>query len=580
MLHIAPQTPDAEGRNTSLGLRAYLDDIANIVKRVPATWVRCELHTLRVADRFTRMEFIEHDPDGKQIAKVQGGCFSQEWNRIDRAFREAGLTLEAGSQVLVKLQGNLNPTFGFQVTVTDIDLTFALGELNARIQSIRKHLQDEGIWDRNRSLQRPSDFIRVSVIAPTNAAGLGDFRATADLLVSAGLAEFVYYEVPFQTRDAPARIVDALRDIYRSYSKEATRSCAVAIIRGGGASADLAWLIDQKLAEAVCRMNVPVMTGIGHERDRNLLDEIACIACDTPSKVIEYIRATIVRSALDGERAREAIQTHAGQHLSRYESAVTLALTSIERDALETLRLAENTVRVVANGLEPGARHLLDKFGAAIGDARAVVGNNAQETVRIAEIKVRATAKRLEPGARAFLHETYLSVAKTMGIAQTASQNRRELATKMVQSLRQSLAATAENAMRPFELGTSRAMSEIGARIDAVPQSAAETLVRLRQKILLDAGQTTEHVGGKITDLHHLTFRGAQSRLDECQSAIAIISERAEALHPRTVLAAGYTILRNAAGAPLTSVAAVEAAELVTAEMRDGATVLRSVKTD
>jgi len=206
MLENEPLTTDPAARNSSVGLKAYLDDMAAVVKRVPAAWVRCELYALKVSERFTRMEFIEVDRDGKQIAKVQGGGWSAVWQRIDGEFRAAGLTLEAGSQVLVKLQSSLHPTFGFQIVVTDIDLTFALGDLNARMQSIRKHLQDAGIWNRNKSLPQPIDFVRVSVIAPAGAAGLGDFRSTADRLASAGLAEFVYHEVPFQTRDAPVRM--------------------------------------------------------------------------------------------------------------------------------------------------------------------------------------------------------------------------------------------------------------------------------------------------------------------------------------------------------------------------------------
>jgi exodeoxyribonuclease VII large subunit len=108
MLETEPLTIDPAARNSSVGLKAYLDGVAAVVKRVPAAWVRCELHALKVSDRFTRMEFIEVDSDGKQLAKVQGGCWPAVWHRIDGEFRGAGLALEAGSQVLVKLQSNLH----------------------------------------------------------------------------------------------------------------------------------------------------------------------------------------------------------------------------------------------------------------------------------------------------------------------------------------------------------------------------------------------------------------------------------------------------------------------------------------
>lgn len=576
MLETKPSNGDVATPNASVGLRAYLDDVSAVVRRVPSTWVRCELHALKVTERFTRMEFIEVDRGGKQIARVQGGCWSAAWRRIDGEFRAAGLMLEAGSQVLVKLQSNLHPTFGFQIVVTDVDLTFALGDLNARAQSIRKHLQDTGIWNRNRSLPLPADFVRVSVIAPAGAAGLGDFRSTADRLAGAGLAEFVYHEVPFQTRDAPARIVDVLRGIYRSCSVEATRQCAVAIIRGGGASADLAWLVDQKLAEAVCRMNVPVMTGIGHERDRNLLDEISCIPCDTPSKVVEHIRSTITRAALDGQRAQEAIQTRAAQIATRHEAAVASVRTEIDRDGMETARLAEASVRSTAIGLQPGARMLLDDTRSAVTSVRTAIDRHARDTVRLAETTVRTTATALEPGARALLEGMRTAVDEAAECARGAARERRELADRAVRNLRASITSSVETTIRPLELGSGKALGEISARLEALHQSASDKVGSVHRDIGEAAERSTSLAGEMVTGLRREAIRDAGRSLDDCQSAIAIVRERAESLDPRTVLAAGYAILRDPMGVPLTGVAAVRGTGLITAEMRDGGIILRN----
>ena len=417
----------------------------------------------------------------------------------------------------------------------------------------------------------------MSVIAPAGAAGLGDFRSTAHRLAKAGLAEFIYYEVPFQTRDAPARIVDALRDVYRSCSAEATRHCAVAIIRGGGASADLAWLVDQKLVEAICRMNVPVITGIGHERDRNLLDEVACIACDTPSKVVEHIRSTIVGAALDGQRAREAIRTSAEQIINRTEVAVALNRTAIDRDARETLRLAEATVRGATAGLEPGARALLDATQAALASARGAVERHARETVRLAETTVRTTATGLEPGARALLDDARAGAVAAMESTRSASRRRTELAMHAVQSLRWSATSNVEAALRPLEVGAGKAISEIGTRLEAVPRVASEGVARLRRQVIEDADRSAHIAGERVVGMRREAIDESGRSLDGLQSAIAIIRERADALDPRSVLAAGYTILRDRAGEPLTGVAAVRRAGLVTAELRDGTTGLRSL---
>lgn len=571
-----PKPPNAiaAARNDSVGLKAYLDDIADVVKRVPAAWVRCELHALKIADRYVKMEFIEVDAQGKQIAKVQGGRWPAVWQRIDAQFKAAGLALEAGSQVLVKLEPKLDATFGFQVDVKDIDLTFALGDLNARMQAIRKNLQDARIWSQNRSLPPPADFVRVSVIAPAQAAGLGDFRSTADRLVAAGLAEFVYYEVPFQSREAPAKIVDALRDIYRAGSASETRSCAVAIIRGGGASADLTWLVDQKLAEAICRMNVPVMTGIGHAQDRNLLDEIACIPCDTPSKVVERISSTITRAALDGRRAVESIRTQAGQIVSRSEAAVSAAGTAIERDARETVRLAEATVLAAATGLKPRVRALLDRSHTVITSAQTTVDHDARETLRLAEVTVRTAAKGLEPGARALLDRMQGATVAAAEEARAAARQCREFARQTVTNVRGAITLTVETMIRPLELGTAKAAGEITTWLNVLPRSASDEVVHVHRQIASDAERAVAHVGERITEMRNQAIQDASRSLDGCEATIAIVRERAEALDPRSVLAAGYAVLRDRAGKPLTNVGAVRKIEVITAEMRDGATSL------
>lgn len=576
MPEAAPPTTDATVRNATVGLKAYLDDIGAVVSRVPAAWVRCELHALRVGDKFTRMEFIELDAEGRQVAKVQGGCWPATWRRIERGFHGAGLALEAGSQVLVRLQARLNPAFGFQVVVEDVDLTFALGDLNARMQAIRTRLKDSGIWNRNRSLPRPDDFVRVAVIAPAGAAGLGDFRSTADRLAGAGLAEFVYHEVPFQTREAPARMIEALRLVYRSSADERTRPCAVAIIRGGGASADLAWLVDDKLAEAVCRMNVPVITGIGHEQDRNLLDEIACIACDTPSKVVEHVRSVVVRAASEAGRAIETIRSDTLRTVERREADVNALNAAAGRDATECIRSAEAAVRRTAGEIEPRSRITLDATRSTVAAALLAVERNAWQVVRTAEATVRTTATALEPDARARLDEVRDAIVGSVEGTRAASRRSAELAAQAVRNVGRSVASAVDGCVRSFEVGIGRATSEIRTRSEAMPHSAFDAVQALLRRLQEDLDMGMRLLGGDVSTCRRRIVEDAGRGLDECVSSIAAVRLRADALHPRNVLAAGYVILRDEHGGPLTSVSTVAGRRVVLAEMRDGTTGLRS----
>lgn len=576
MHEAAPPTTDATVRNATVGLKTYLDEIGAVVSRVPAAWVRCELHALKVSDKFTRMEFIELDAEGRQVAKVQGGCWPATWRRIERGFHGAGLALEAGSQVLVRLQARLAPAFGFQVVVEDVDLTFALGDLNARMQAIRKRLRETGIWDRNRSLPRPDDFVRVAVIAPAGAAGLGDFRSTADRLAEAGLAEFLYHEVPFQTREAPARMVEALRLVYRSSADERTRPCAVVIIRGGGPSADLAWLVDDKLAEAVCRMNVPVITGIGHEQDRNLLDEVACIACDTPSKVVEHVRSVVVRGASEAGRAIDAIRSCASRTIERRAADVGALNAAAGRDATEGVRLAEAAMRRTAGEIEPRSRTTLDSSRSTVAAAMLEVERNAWQVVRTAEATVRTTATALEPDARERLDEVRDAIVASVDGTRTGSRRSAELAAQGVRNVGRSVASAVDGCVRSFDVGIGRATSEIRTRSESLPQAASDAVEVLLRRMEDDLGMGMRLLGGEVSTCRRRIVENAGRGLDECLSEIGAIRLRADALHPSNVLAAGYAILRDEVGSPLTAVSAVSGRRVVLAEMRDGTTRLRS----
>jgi exodeoxyribonuclease VII large subunit len=512
--------------NASVSLHAYLKGMDQAIRRLPAEWVRCELHSIKVGDKFTRMEFIELDAKGKQVARTGGGCFPSTWRSIEQAFQDAGLSLQEGSQVLVRMQAEINPAYGLNISVLDVDVTFALGDLNTRIQAIRRRMREAGHWDLNRRLPRPADFLRVAVISPSGAAGLGDFRSTADRLMDLGLVHFDYHEAPFQTRDAPARIVEILRGIYRRHAVDDERVCAVAIIRGGGASADLAWLIDEKLTEAVCRMNMPVITGIGHERDRNLLDEVAFIACDTPSKVAEHISRTVTQAALSGERAYGAILAQAMHDADRASAALTAAMHQVERDAREDLRVAGDLVAANETALRPGARALLDA----------------------ATTNIVAAGARVLGGAR----------------------RTREDANESVSAMRHQVQTSAGETLQVAELGRSRAHHEALTRMEGLPRTALDDTTRLMDEITLGAVRLADQVGSIVEETAQRVKDGAVDTLDAASSAIALISERSSALDPVSVLAAGYAILRDRDGMPLVGRDAVRSAGSVRAQMRDG----------
>ena len=288
------------GDNPGITLAAYLQQINIALNRgVPRSqWVRVEIsHLKRTAGGHLQMELVEHDVSGQLSARLSAFLWQQKATRIlDRFEQETGAQLENNIKVLLQLSVDHSPTYGLRAMVEDIDPSYTLGDIAKKLEAIRKNLIDLQVFDLNKRLPQPSEFTRVAVISPKEAAGLGDFREDADRLEAHGVCLFTYYTAIFQGPEAGTSLQAAItafkQDVDRGMSFD-----ALCIIRGGGSVTDLYWLNDRELAEAVCRLQIPVFTGIGHERDNTILDEIANIRFDTPSKVIGHIAGTLYANA-------------------------------------------------------------------------------------------------------------------------------------------------------------------------------------------------------------------------------------------------------------------------------------------
>jgi len=194
------------------------------------------------------------------------------------------------------------------------------------------------------------------VIAPENAAGLGDFKKDADALNKAGVCHFVYHTATFQGNTAAVSIINSLGDGLRQWAKDFKAAPdLIVIIRGGGAVNDLAYLNDYDLAALLCKRSVPVWIGIGHEKDRTILDEIAHRSFDTPSKVIGGIRNLIVERTQKVMESLQTIKLLSQHQITVYQSQndqyirviKTLAHSQIN-EANKTLDLIKDTLQYLA----------------------------------------------------------------------------------------------------------------------------------------------------------------------------------------------------------------------------------------
>jgi exodeoxyribonuclease VII large subunit len=290
--------PDVPERG--LALSAFLGQVSEAiaVQVRRSQWVRAEISQLRpVNGGHLAVELVEHDADGRLLARLQGFVWAGRAASIREKFEHStGAELAVGLKVLLQLSAELNPNYGLRAVIEDIDPAYTLGDIEANLKAIRETLTREGIIELNRRLPAPAEFCHVAVISPQDAAGLGDFKRDADRLHEAGICRFDYYTAKFQGQAAAASLLEALNRVATAY-EHGERFDALCIIRGGGSVTDLYWLNELDLARQVCRLPIPVFSGIGHERDNTVLDEIAHRRCDTPSKVIGWIGGAICANA-------------------------------------------------------------------------------------------------------------------------------------------------------------------------------------------------------------------------------------------------------------------------------------------
>jgi len=303
-----------------------------------AVWVKAEIANLNERRGHWYFELTETNEQGQPIATCRAMIWQRQANAILTQFKQAtGSDLSSGQKILLLAEVTFHEKFGFSLVIQDIDPAFTLGELEANLNQIRQQLIKEKIYELNKQLPPPLDFFRVAVIAPPAAAGLGDFRADADQLQALGLCEFNYFYSAFQGEQVESEMESAFH-AFNAMNK-AKPFDALVIIRGGGAKLDLNPLNNYLIAKQICEANIPVLTGIGHERDHTILDEVSNSCFDTPSKVIAGVRHTIFSRAQTAQNYWQQIEKLSQQYIQQQHHALAQLEQYIQKQATQSVHL-------------------------------------------------------------------------------------------------------------------------------------------------------------------------------------------------------------------------------------------------
>lgn len=390
---IEPAPISANETEKGIALTELLDRVKGVINEgfPTAVWVCAEISELRGKNGHLYLTLTERNERDDILAQVKGIIWRNRAQSITAKFEEAtGEGLKTDIKILCLAKVRFDPLYGLDLIIEDVDPSFTLGDLAAKLARIREKLVATGLYARNKQLPAPVEFVRVAVISPETSAGLGDFRREADRLQTAILCEFHLFPATFQGVETSPSIQTAVLQALTAHQQKPFD--ALVVIRGGGSVTDLAWLNDMELAKLLCQSPVPIFTGIGHERDNTILDEIAHTRFDTPSKVALHISTTIKDNALAAIQAWERIKALVGRIILREKTMLATQADRIGTGVRSVMRRVESE--------QEGFRRLIQAAMTA--------------QVREATIALETQQDRLIDGAEKTLCDAELGVARLL----------------------------------------------------------------------------------------------------------------------------------------------------------------------
>lgn len=268
-------------------------------------WVEAELSEVRENRGHCYMELIEKNENSNvPIARASAKCWSNIWSAIKPYFiRITGQQIRAGIKVMLQVHAQFHPQYGFSWIVDDINPEYTMGDMMRKRQEIICQLKEEGVYDLQKELNLPLFAQRIAVISSATAAGYGDF---CNQLENNELGLYFHVELfpaIMQGDNVESSIIASLDHIN---NREEDFDCVV-IIRGGGATADLSGFDTLGLAENVANFPLPIITGIGHERDESILDMVSYQRVKTPTAAAAYLINHLTSTLIRVESAQSTI---------------------------------------------------------------------------------------------------------------------------------------------------------------------------------------------------------------------------------------------------------------------------------
>lgn len=352
-------------------------------------WVVGEISEIHVsaASGHCYLELIEKSADGTSIvARQKASIWSTTYRMARACFEEAtGSSLAVGMRILVRVAVICHEVYGISLNVKDIEPTFTIGEMERQRRTTIARLQADGVMDMNRECAMPKAPLRIAVISSATAAGYGDFlKQLADSGRHFRFATRLF-AATMQGTTAPQSIIAALESVNESIAD----FDVVVIIRGGGGRSDLMCFDDYDLAANIAQFPIPVLTGIGHERDDSVADMVAYRRLKTPTAVAQFIIGLLEDAACEletiSERMRDAV-----------ECAIAACHDELRRIAMQAMPVVHELVRSQCRRLDAMRQQAYYLCLSRLQVESAHIDSLAQKPRLLTQFRLRDESRRLQ----------------------------------------------------------------------------------------------------------------------------------------------------------------------------------------
>lgn len=342
-----------------------------------ACWVRAEMSDVRTnaSSGHCYLEFIEKNPvTGQLVAKARGSIWAKTFRMLKPYFEmETGQLFASGLKVLVKVSVEFHELYGYSLTVLDIDPAYTLGDMLRKRMEIIRQLKEEGVFTLNKELSLPTLPKRIAVVTSPTAAGYEDFLNQ----LAGNRAGYPFYTKLFpalmQGERTEESVIAALDRVYHHID------CfdVVVIIRGGGSTSDLNSFDSYLLAANCAQFPLPIITGIGHERDDTILDMVAHTRMKTPTAVAEFLIGCMDAAAMELEGLQQAVSELATGILQKQKNLLQLLGSRLPAVALNRIERNRSYLQMVGNKLPVTASALLSRHRSVLDSLQMQLQNRA-----------------------------------------------------------------------------------------------------------------------------------------------------------------------------------------------------------